>query len=229
MEAAIEEPINGELVLELVRDTSTRPLAFKLAAMNRAFRDAARERFEAFMDRLAATAQRLGQRSRERALAYHANRYNTEYHIRDRKVVGRDWKGDPVWDGCLEYWDRKERHPHNHPTGNPGVGYCHNMYGRLDQFPTRDQTFVCAARDEFVEHARSVRRVHADRGGWWRRDHALCEPFFYQGPINFYRRMHIANRHLYAIVMHGTDVTAEYNDQGRHQRFFIRRLLQSRA
>lgn len=196
-----------DLVLELLWDVLRGGEAFRLAAVNKACATHARTHFEAFIDRLVATSCRLGERSEGRTKAFHADPKNRrEYYYPQT------------------YKDREEWHKFNDPpSGRQGVGNCD--IGDYGKTPTVDVTFRRVCRDEFVECAKSKTRV-TPGGGWWRRDHALCEPMFFFGPINFYKRQAVPNFVLYNAVVHGDRPHSVVDE---HQRFFVSRLLQERA
>ena len=210
-----EDGPNTELVLELVSDYVQSTLFSTLARVNKHFAAKARARFDAFLDQLAATSQRLGKRSAERTKAF--------------------WKENRTSRGitAVTYEDRCEWHFWNKFAGLRGEGTCSSAYHHT--IPTRDQTFSDQTERQHFERAlaRAMKPCHyyseRKRHAWIQR-HVLCAPLFVKGPINFFKRMAIPNSALYDIVVHGdaSGVKTEGFDH-RHHRFFVKRLLEERA
>ena len=215
-EEAAEAPEGGasetqspdtQLVLELVLACTSRTLPFRVAAVNKQFAAEARERFEAFVERLYCVSKSLASKSEERARAYRMGPKKKHLH--------EEW--------ALSYDQREEWHEGNRPeSGRRGVGICEGLYAM--ELPTRDVTFGRPSRNEFVICAKSETRV-TPSGGFWRRDHAICEPFFYFGAINFYKRQALPNSVVYNAVMHGVP-PASTKWMLKDQLFFLKRLLE---
>ena len=140
-----EDGPNTELVLELVSDYVQSTLFSTLARVNKHFAAKARARFDAFLDRLTATSQRLGKRSAERTKAF--------------------WKENRTSRGitAVTYEDRCEWH-WNKFAGLRGEGTCSSAYHHT--IPTRDQTFSDQTRDNISsELARAMKPCHIIRSG----------------------------------------------------------------
>ena len=222
-----EDGPNTDLVLELVSDYVQSTLFSTLARVDKRFAAKARLLFDAFLDRLVATSQRLGKRSAERTKAFWK-----QY----REVSADELKRITGITHALSYEDRREWHCWNEEAKEAwrrGAGTCVDMYSHT--IPTRDLTFsdrinrrhfeVALAETKKPCHYYSERKRHA-----WNRRHALCAPFFVRGPIDFFNRMAIPNSALYDIVVHGDASGVKTEGFGhRHHRFFVKRLLEERA
>ena len=192
--------INTNLVLDILldyMDTSTR---LKCASVNKSVAAHSKSLFENFLEVLTNLSYRLAESSAQKA-----------------KVVIQSGLRNGYWPPPLSYADREYNHQHNFlQSGRKGVG---------TSIPyTRDQTFDKVPLETLRKIALSQTRVTAPYG-WWRSDHALCEPMFYYGPINHFKRMAISNLVLYDAVMHGLSPKSY---KGKGQRFFVRRILEER-
>jgi len=222
-----EDGPNTDLVLELVSDYVGSAMFSRIARVDGRFAAKARLLFDAFLDRLVTTSQRLGARSAERTKAFWE-----QY----RGVNADELKRITGITHALSYEDREEWHYWNDEAKEVrrnGAGTCEDMYSHA--IPTRDRTFseqmdrrdfeLALASTKKPCHYYSERKRHA-----WNRRHALCGPFFVQGPINFFNRMAIPNSALYDIVVHGDASKVRTEGFGhRHHRFFVKRLLEERG
>lgn len=217
--------LNGpdtDLVLELVSDYVQSAMFTTLARVDKRFAAKARLLFDAFLDQLAATSQRLGKRSAER------NKTFWKQYREDRNAF-------PTARYALSYEDRAEWHYWNdavEESDRRGAGTCEDIYGNT--MPTRDQVFSDKIdRRDFelaLALARKPNNIHNERKSQkWNKRHALCAPFFVHGPINFFKRMAISHSGLYDVVVHGDASGVKTEGFGhRHHRFFVKRLLEER-
>ena len=176
---------------------------FKLAAVNSQCAAWAKQRSSEFLNRLVALSNRMGQLSFERSEAF--------------------WNSPPIdiYENYLSYHDRTYwLHPNN-----GGIG---SLSRERPWTMTRDQTFSARRTKEcFVRAAMVGKRPVHRPDGFWRPSHALCEPLFFRGPINFYKRMAVPNTVLYNAVVLG--VTPPYPGQrmDRNQRFLLKRVVEA--
>ena len=212
-----------DLVLELVSDYVQSAMFTTLARVDKRFAAKARSLFDAFLDQLGTTSQRLGKRSAERAKAFW-------------KQYRADRDAFPTARHALSYKDREEWHYWNDAVkevDRRGAGTCEDIYGNT--MPTRDQVFSDKiGRRDFelaLAWGRKPNYIHSQRGSQvWNKGHALCAPFFVHGPINFFKRMAIPSSALYDVVVHGDASGVRTEGFGhRHHRFFVKRLLEERA
>ena len=207
--SSVEEGIVEQkrcLVLELLCNEPGL-YVFKMAAVNSHCAKRARQLFGEFLNRLVALSNHMGKASVKRADAFWKNR-----------PVDANWLSIYF----LSYEDRMGWHPHQRGIGNTSTDWWHSI-------PTRDQVFATCRTRECFAHAAALRQRPAHwKAGYWRASHALCEPFFVKGPINFYNRMAVPNRVLYNAVVYGV-TPAKLTSMDKHQWFFLKRLLEARA